>query len=479
MQGTKSGRPFDVSRRRTGARQPEKGSLTLSELILIGIGGIIGAGFFLGCGLPIRIAGPAVLVSFVIGGLLTAQVTGALTSIASYHPVEGSFKVFADMYIGPFAGYMQGWIYYITSVLTIASEAVAMGVFTKMWWPGIPLWISSLTFSAVILLINALGVQNFGRVESFMSVVKIAALAGFIVYIALLLLPNIHGTAAGRASGAGIPLVQSSAFFPHGISGILQSMLIVVFAYAGIGVFATAAPKVRDPRVIDRGALWTIALLGALYIAAIGLLLLIEPWQTVNTRTSPFVLTLERAGAPLWAGVFNAVILVASFSVMAGAVFSANQILHSMGMEREAPRFVTRVSRGGVPSGALACTAGGILLSIGAAYLLPSNIYNFLISASSFMTFFYWFLMLWTFLSWRRTPEGRQSRKSILAFGQPYSTALSMLLIVILTGYALLQRDQRLAFYAFLVLSALVAVSYLAAGRQRRKSLAQPSRDMG
>ena len=228
------------------------------------------------------------------------------------------------------------------------------------------------------------------------------------------------------------------------MSGVLQSMLVVVFAYAGIGVFATAAPQVRDPRVIDRGALWTIVLLAALYIAAIGLLLLVEPWQTVSTRISPFVLTMERAGGSLWAGVFNAAILVASFSVMAGSVFSANRILHSMGMDREAPRFVARLSKSGVPLGALACTAGGISLAIGAAYVLPSVIYNLLISASSFMTFFYWLLMLWTFLSWRRTEEGRESRKSILAFGQPYSSVASMLLIVLLSGYALLQRDQRL-----------------------------------
>ena len=479
MYRTKNRAESTVSGEGIGPQQ-RTGTLTLSELILIGVGGIIGAGFFLGCGLPIRMAGPAVLLSFLIGALLTAQVTGVLTSIATHHPVEGSFKVFADMYIGPFAGYMQGWVYYIASVLTIASEAVAMGVFTKVWWPGIPLWVSSLVFSAVILLINALGVQNFGRVESFMSIVKIAALAGFIAFVAVLLLGGhgtatgvaIFGAATGTASTGHVPAFIGR-FFPHGVSGVLQSMLVVVFAYAGIGVFATAAPQVRDPRVIDRGALWTIVLLAALYIAAIGLLLLVEPWQTVSTRISPFVLTMERAGGSLWAGVFNAAILVASFSVMAGSVFSANRILHSMGMDREAPRFVARLSKSGVPLGALACTAGGISLAIGAAYVLPSVIYNLLISASSFMTFFYWLLMLWTFLSWRRTEEGRESRKSILAFGQPYSSVASMLLIVLLSGYALLQRDQRLAFYVFLLLTALVAISYAVVEKHRRKFIEQ------
>lgn len=431
------------------------GSLGLGELIFIGVGGIIGAGFFLGSGLPIRTAGPSVLISFVIGAFLTAQVTGALTSIATQHPVEGSFKVYADMYIGQFAGYMQGWMYYLASVLTIASEAVAMSVFTRVWLPGVPLWIFAAVYSAVILLINAFGVKSFGRVESLMSVVKIAALVGFILFVVIIMFGH---ASVGRFAHASL---TSAGFFPHGITGILQSMLIVVFAYAGIGVFATAAAEVKDTREIEQGAIWTIIILTLVYVLSIGGLLLIEPWQTVSTKTSPFVLALEHAGMPVLAYIFNAVVLVASFSVMAGAVFSANQIVVSLGKDREAPRFVSKTSKRDVPYGALSSTAGGIFIAIGAAFILPSNIYNFLISASSFMTFFYWFMMLWTFLKWRNTKEGRQGEVSRLAFGQPVSTVITMVAIVVLTVYALFQKDQQIAFYAFAIITMIIGVSYL------------------
>lgn len=432
--------------------------LGVGGLLLIGIGGIIGAGFFLGCGVPIQSAGPAVLISFVLGGLITAQVTGAVTSIAAKHPVEGSFKVYADRYIGPFAGYMQGWVYYITGVLTIASEAVAMGVFTKVWFPALPLWISSLSYSGIIVLINVFGVRSFNRVESLMTVVKIAALVGFVVFAIVTLL---GGGQTPVAAPQAVSNSYAGALAPHGLSGVLQSMLVVIFAYAGIGVFATAATKVQSGRTIERGATLTVILLSGLYIVAIGLLLWIQPWQSISTDTSPFVLAITQHGPHWLAELFNAAILIASFSVMAGSVYSSAQILSSLGAAREAPRFVAHVSSRGVSYGALLVTAAGIALSIGAAYILPANVYNFLISASSFMTFFYWALMLWTFLRWRQTEEGRQTASSALAFAAPYGSWVTLALIAVLTVYALFDSDQRIAFYAFAALVLLLSLSYL------------------
>lgn len=444
--------------------------LGLKELILIGVGGIIGAGFFLGSGLPIQTAGPAVLVSFVIGGLLTAQVTGALTTLAIKHPVKGSFKVFADMYLGKFAGYMQGWVYYIASVLTIASEAVAMGVFTRVWLPTVPLWLPTFTYSMIILAINAFGVKSFGEIESLMSLVKIAALIGFILFAVLLALsgwshpPTAAWTHHPAVSASG----YFSGFFPHGFIGVLQAMLVVVFAYAGIGVFATAAAEVHCPRTIQQGSLWTIVLLSLLYLMSIAALLWIQPWYTVSTQVSPFVLALQHHGWPLLAQGFNAVVLIASFSVMAGSVFSANQILVNLAQTGEAPRRVARVSGRGVSYGALTFTGAGIGAVVIASYLLPGHIYNLLISASGFLNFFYWFGILWTFLRWRKTQEGQHTKESVLAFASPYGGSTAMGVLIALTAYALTQPQQRIAFYGFVVMILGVGGSYRLVQRKRR-----------
>lgn len=223
--------------------------ITYRGLILVGVGGIIGAGFFLGCGLPIRMAGPGVLVAFVIGGLVTAQVVGALTSIAVHHPVKGSFTVYSNTYIGRFAGFLQGWTYYLTGILTITSEAVAMGIFTKLWLPFLPVGLAASIYAVFIVLLNAIGMKNFTRVESVMSVVKIAALVGFILYALILVASLWFGHGAGHLSGISQTTSGGArgSFLPTGFRGVMQSMLIVIFAYGGIGVFASATAENQEP----------------------------------------------------------------------------------------------------------------------------------------------------------------------------------------------------------------------------------------
>ncbi len=507
--------------RATNARQPQIAAgkqsprgrrvhkdMTVVQLAFIGVGGIVGAGFFLGSGVPIEAAGPSVLIAFLLGGLATAQVVGALTTMAVNHPAEGSFKAYADLYIGPFAGFLQGWVYYVASILTISSEAVAMSIFTHLWLPGIPTWMTASAYALVILVINAFGVSGFDRAESLMSVVKIAAMVGLIVFLACAWLI--------RTSGAAHPVTQG-AFFPHGFSGLFQAMLIVIFAYAGIGVFGTAAAQVKNPRTIDRSAWITMLTLVTLYMFSIGLLLLSEPWQQINTSASPFVLALARSGVPFLAPAFNAVILVASFSVMAGSVYSANQILVSLGEEREGPSFATYTAGPRhAQIGALAVTACCVAGAIGISYILPDNVYNFLISASSFCNLFMYVLILWSFLRWRKSSQAkrdlpsqkiaagvfssrlltarerheslsqknvhigvsvrdridggidgaRDAKISSLAFGQPVTTYITLLFFLILSAYALWRVDQRIGFYAFLAIIAFFSIVYLLLGRR-------------
>ncbi|WEG14845.1 amino acid permease [Pullulanibacillus sp. KACC 23026] len=455
MDKTKSIRSNTAQASVKSRKQVLKGSMSVWELILIGIGGIIGAGYFLGSGSPIRTAGPSVLLAFVIGGLITMQAVGALNSLSFDHPSEGAFKTYADMYLGRFMGYMQGWTFYLMSILTISSEAVASAIFVKVWLPHIPLWIMSSSFAALVILINAFGVKNFSTVESFMSVIKIAALFGFIVVASI----AIFGGQSHEGTTQALDALHNTGFFPHGFSGLAQSMLIVVFAYAGIGVFATAAVHLKHPKYLDIGGLVTVGTLTGLYLLSIAGLLLLLPWNEVNVQTSPFVQALQHVHLNVLADCLNAVILIASFSVMAGSVFSANQILKSLGDNGEAPRFTIKKSPNNpIPYGALITTTIGLAVFISMSYVLPSSIYNLLISSSSFFTFFNYFIILLTFLAWRR--QYKDKTISLLAFGQPLSTWLTMGIILFLTVFALFQKEQRLGFYACLVMGGLIIIGY-------------------
>jgi L-asparagine transporter-like permease len=443
------------------ARDNSRGTLSVSGLVLIGVGGIIGAGFFLGSGLPIRTAGPAVLLAFLFGAVINAQVTGALASLAIDDPVPGAFVTYTKTYLGSYAGFLEGWTYYIASVLTIASEAAAMAIFSHLWIKIVPLWVLTGVYALVVLAINAFGLKNFTRIESLMSVMKTGALAGFIVFMGAVLIGGPH-LGLGTRTSVGAGHFFSGGFFPMGVSGLFQSMLIVIFAYAGVGVFSTAAAHMREPQAISRAAWITVGSLTTLYIGSIGVTLLVVPWRQISTSQSPFVMALLRSGFPALGDGLNLVILVASFSVMAGAVFAANQILRGLGDAHQAPSFVMLTNRPGTPAGALLVTTAGVAASVIVAYLLPANVYDFLISAASFLTFLSWFLILWAFLIWRGKKRDHGVHISSLAFGHPLSTFTVMAAILLMTGYALLQPEQRLGFYAFMALSVVVSIIYMA-----------------
>lgn len=434
-------------------------SLGVAGLVLIGTGGIIGAGFFLGAGLPIRTAGPAVLFAYLIGALVMAQVTGALTSLAVNDPQPGAFMTYANKYIGVYAGFLQGWSYYIASILTVASESVAMSIFSHLWIPYVPLWILTSVYALMVIVINGFGTNNFGRVESIMSTVKIGAMAGFIVFVGLSILPHSSSLSLRTPTHAIHPF--SHGLFTNGTTGLFQSMLVVIFAYAGIGVFATATSQMQRPQDTHKAAWITVITLATLYMVSILLLLFVTPWQQMSTTKSPFVTVLQQSGIPLLGDAFNIIILVASFSVMAGAVFSANQILQSLSQVHQAPKFALLRNRRGTTIGSLSCTTVGVALTILISYSLPANVYNFLISASSFITFLNWFLILWAFLAWRHHSHDVQTKFSSLAFGQPASSVITMFFILLMTGYALLQRDQRIGFYAFAALCCFISLIYL------------------
>lgn len=337
-----------------------------------------------------------------------------------------------------------------------------MAVFTRLWLPHTPTILLAGVFSALIVVINAFGVKSFERVESIMSVLKIAVLIGFIVYAVILVFAYLgHGTSASGSWTAVMSRPSDAkSWLPNGWGGLSQSMLIVIFAYAGIGVFASAASEMKDPKGIDRAAIWTVLVLTLLYILSIALVLWFVPWNRVNTSKSPFVYALSASGGGEFAMVLNGVILIAAFSVMAGALYSANQILMTLGSNREAPHQVTHESKRGTPVVALVISTVGIAVALIVSVLLPANLYSFLVSASSYFTFLNWFLILWAFLAWRKKTTEDDAFTSRLAFGQPVSTVITMALLIGLGGYALLQRDQRMGFYAALAISVVLSAAY-------------------
>ncbi|WP_200757693.1 amino acid permease [Effusibacillus dendaii] len=450
-----------------GAGQKPKGNLKASTLAMIGVGGIVGAGYFLGSGLSISVAGPGVLLAYILGAFIMSQVLGAMVSISAAHPVQGSFRVYAEQTMGPYIGYVLGWLFWMSGILGIGSEAVAMGIFSRVWWPHIPLWILSAAYAAIIFLLNAFGVKNFGRIESLMSIIKISALVGFIIAVVLAvtgLLP-----APGMVGWRGI--TAYGGFLPHGWNGVFQSMLWVIFSYSGIGAVAMASSEVERPeKTINQAAVAVVTIILGLYLLATIGLFLLKPWQSYNADVSPFVAALSAIQIPFAGPILNVVILISAFSVMASSVFSVTVMLQSLGSSGYAPSFLTQLDRRGVPIRALLVSATGVALTIVLSYLLPSRVYSYLASVCGFITFFNWTVNLLTLVKWIKEKEPSLP-KSVLAWGAPYTSWLVMVLIVVLTVYSLEIRDQRMGFYFALLFYCIVSFSYVLV-RKRRKQQA-------
>jgi L-asparagine transporter-like permease len=253
------------------------------SLIGIGAGGIIGAGFFLGSSLSIRQAGPSIVFAFLLCGFIMVQVFSATVSISMNRPVTGSFRVYAEEFLGGYVGFLLGWLFYISGILGISSEALAAGIFLKFWFPHIPQPVLALISLILVIFVNRLGIRFFGYVESVMAFVKIAVLVLFIAAGAYQLLTF------------GIPAAtDGGTLFPNGMGGFLQSMLIVIFTYSGIASVAMAASRTRDPkrdlRIANIGISFGIILL---YTVSILILILLVRWDTVSTDVPPFVQALS------------------------------------------------------------------------------------------------------------------------------------------------------------------------------------------
>ncbi|WP_411167416.1 amino acid permease [Clostridium sp. MB05] len=436
----------------------EENKLSAKNLLWIGLGGIIGSSFFLASGLPISYAGPGVIFSYLLGGLLTIQIAGALTSLSVNHPVSGSFKVYAEEILGSFMGFYVGWTFWIAAILSIGAETIAMAIFSKLWFPNIPVWVLSIAYSAIVIAINAFGLKNFGKIETVMSFIKSAALVVFII-IGIATIFGVFNT----NNPVGITtLLDNGGLFPKGLIGLLQSMLIVIFSYAGIGVVAMASSEVKDPRQdIPKAMLILLLVLIFLYVVSILTVVCLIPWNTISMEKSPFISALESINIPFAASIMNAVVLVASFSVMTGSYFSAIMMLVSLGESHEAPAFVRKKGKNGVFYGSLILTAIGLIAINIASYILPSKIYDYLISASAYFSFFSLGTILLCFLLWRKTVANQQVYKSPLAFGAPWSTVITLGIIFVLFIFSLSITDQRMGFYFALGISAIISIAYL------------------
>lgn len=427
-------------------------SLNVLTLTGIGIGGIIGAGYFLGSSLAIHEAGPSVVLAFLLGGVIMMQVLGAITSINVNRLARGSFRVYIERFLGPYFGFLIGWTVFTSGIFTLASEALASGTFFRYWLPTVPLPIISTIFLVLVIIINSFGVRNLGRIELLAALVKIMLLVFFIGLGILVIY--------GHSKGLTPPPVSIRGIFPNGATGFLQSMLVVIFAFSGISAIAMASSEVKDPRRdINRATIYTSIGITLLYAVSMLILVYITPWQSVYIQQSPFVQTFHTLGIKWAAGAINGVILIATFSVMAATYYASMQMLISLANAGKAPSILKRVSEGGNFFNAWLVVAGGSITVIAFSYVASHKLFNYLISASSYSTFLNWSLNLLVYLIWLKRKGPEETYQSPLILGR-WGAYVTLMAIFYLLFISLKVPDFRTGFYAETVVVVTYTILY-------------------
>lgn len=374
----------------------EKGISTF-HLTMLALGTVVGGSFFLGSGVAIKAAGPGILFSYILGGLLVYVILYALSEMSAADPVPGSFRTYAERSFGRGVGFVTGWVYWVGLILAMSSESIAASTFLREWFPNFPEVVMGMLIIVGVTLLNLLGADYLSKLESGLAAVKLLAIVGFIVIGLALIAGWVPGT---PAAGAGE--LRGEAWFPGGIAGIAGSMLIVIFTYAGFEVIGLAASEVENPKkTIPRAINMTLISLVALYVAAIAVILMLYPTQGMIADQSPLVLALTRWGMG-WAGtLINIVMITAILSTMLAATFGLARMLRSLAAEGHAPAWLK--DRQDIPYKGILFSGAAMLFGLAMGYLLPQQVYLFLVSCGGFSLLFSYFIILASHYRWRRT----------------------------------------------------------------------------
>jgi AAT family amino acid transporter len=388
----------------------EKGlqrGLSTAQLSMIAIGGAIGTGLFLGSGFAIGFAGPSVLVSYAIGALIALLLMGCLAEMTVAHPTSGSFGAYAEHYIGPWAGFLVRYAYWSSIVLAVGAEVTAIAVYMKYWLPAVPGWYWIVGFSAALIGVNVVSVKVFGAVEYVFSMLKIAAIVGFILLGAYVVF------SAPAGSGIGLANYQvQGGFFPKGAWGTWVAVIVSIFSYLSIEMIAVAAGEARDPhKAITSAFRATMIRLVVFYLLTLALMLAIVPWTAAGANESPFVKVMAATSVPGAAGVFNFVILVAALSAMNSQLYITTRMMFSLSRAGYAPKALGRLNASGVPTGALLLSAVGIAVATVLNALYPESAFLLMMSVSMFGAMFTWLMIFVTHMFFRRAHRGQ-----VLAF---------------------------------------------------------------
>jgi L-asparagine transporter-like permease len=423
------------------AEQSEK-PLRWWELSLLGVAGTIGTGFFLGSSIAIDMAGPSVLLAFAFAALGTYFVYEALAKMTINHPEKGSFRSYAKTAYGRWAGFSSGWVYWLSEMLIMGSQMTALSIFTRFWFPNVPLWVFACVYAALGILVILVGTKSFDRVENLLAVLKIAAIVMFII-LAILALFGIFGQADEEMV---VPRTYET-IFPNGVTGLLPAFIYGFYGFAGIEIMGLLAIRLKNMNEAPKSGKVMLTVLAIIYITSVGLTLLMVSSNNFTTEQSPFVTALNAFKIPYVNHFFNGVFIIAGFSTMVASLFAVIRILITLAEDKDAPGiFAKRVGKK-IALPAIGLTTAGMVVSIILAIVIPGRLYEYVTTAAGIMLLYNWLFIL-----------GSYGRLLELDMMDKVKRIIGFILVLLGVGGTLFHQTSRPGFYISLLFVVIVAI---------------------
>ncbi|WP_328560483.1 amino acid permease [Streptomyces coelicoflavus] len=431
------------------------------HLTMIAIGGVIGAGLFVGSSSGIATAGPGILLSYALVGTLVVLVMRMLGEMSAANPTSGSFSAHADRALGPWAGFSIGWLYWFFWVVVLAVEATAGAKILEGWIPAVPQWGWALIVMFVLTATNLASVGSYGEFEFWFAGIKVVAIAAFIVVGGLAVfgvLPGVDSEQAGLGN-----LTEHGGFLPNGPGAILTGVLLVVFSFMGSEIPTLAAGESEDPqRAVTKATnsiIWRIAVF---YLGSIFVVVTLLPWDSQSiVDQGSYVAALGSLGIPNAGQIMNFIVLTSVLSCLNSGLYTASRMAFSLGERGDAPRAFARTTRRGVPQTAILSSVVFGFVAVFFNYKFPDTVFLFLLNSSGAVALFVWLAICFSQLRLRKIIQAEAPEKLVVRMWlYPYLTWAAAAVIVFVLGYMLTdtEHDGRSTVLLSLLVAALVLV---------------------
>lgn len=419
-----------------------KGSMAWWQLSLLGIGCTLGTGFFLGTSMAIHKSGPAVLIPFLLAAICTYIVYDALVKMSVENPDKGSFRTYAKQAFGRWAGFSNGWVYLISELLIMGSQLMALGIFTKFWFPALPLWFAASIYAAIGLVVILTGMKGFENFQNIFGALKAAAIIMFIIVAVVIIMRGTPSTTIASLQA------NYEAFFSQGLKGIWLGLLYAFYAYGGIEVMGLMVIDLKNPKEAPKAGRIMLIVITVIFIMAIAFALALVLWKDFSIDESPFITALQGYHIPFVADIFNGVLIIAGFSTMVASLYAVITILTTLAEDHDAPAVLAKKGKMKVPFPAFLFLTSGLVITIVIGFLMPEKIFEYLITAAGLMLIYNWLFILVTY--WKLM--------ELTKWGH-VKNGMGMLLIAVTVSGTLGEKTSRLGFYVSLLFIVLISVA--------------------